>query len=108
MYTKDTKKHIEKIRTTIHNTTNDQILLDKCILHPPALSPMAQNRKSRYGKDTKLLKLEKKKSKKKQLMELATYSVLVRRKAKVEPHQFCQKWISHIKILFHASQSHNP
>jgi predicted transcriptional regulator len=90
MYTKDTKKHIEKIRTTIHNTTNDQILLNKRILRPPAPSPTAQNRKSRYGKDTKLLKLEKKKSKKKQLMKLATHSVLVGRKAKVEPHQFCQ------------------
>jgi hypothetical protein len=53
------------------------------------LSPTAQNTKSRYGKDTKLLKPEKMKSKKKQLMELATYSFFVRRKAKVEPHQLC-------------------
>jgi len=108
MYKKDIKKHTEKIRNTIHNTTNDQIFLDKCILRPPAPSPTAQNRKSRYGKDSKSLKLEKKKSKKKQLMELATYIVLVGREAKVEPHQFYQRWISHIKILLHASQSHNP
>jgi len=69
---------------------------------------MAQNTKLRYGKDTKLLKPEKKKSKKKQMMELATYSVLVGRKAKVEPHQFYQQWIFHIKILLHDSQSHSP
>jgi len=108
MYTKYTKKHTEKIRNTIHNTTNEPIFLDKHIPRPPAPSPMAQNRKSRYGKDTKSLKLEKKKSKKKQLMELATYIVLVRREAKVEPHQFYQRRISHIKILLHASQSHSP
>jgi len=81
---------------------------DKHIPRPPAPSPTAQNSKLRRGKDTKLLKPEKKKSKKKQLMELATYSVLVGRKAKVEPHQFCQRQISHLRILFHASQHQSP
>jgi hypothetical protein len=69
---------------------------------------MAQNTKPRHGKDTKSLKLEKKKSKKKQPMELATSGVLVGRKAKVEPHQFCQRWISHLRILLHASQHPSP
>jgi hypothetical protein len=26
----------------------------------------------------------------------------------VEPHQFCQRRISHLRILLHASQHHNP
>jgi hypothetical protein len=69
---------------------------------------MVQNTKLRHGKDTKLLKAEKKKSKKKQLMELATYNVLVGRKAKVEPRQFCQRRISHLRILLHAYQHHSP
>jgi len=69
---------------------------------------MAQNTKPRYGKDTKSLKPEKKKSKKKQLMELATYAIVVGRKAKVETHQFCQRRISHLRILLHASQHPRP
>jgi hypothetical protein len=93
---------------TVHNTKNDQIFSDKRIPHPTALSPMAQNTKPRHGKDTKSLKPEKKKSKKKQLMELATYAVLVGRKAKVQPHQFCQRRISHLRIFLHASQHPSP
>jgi hypothetical protein len=44
--------------------------------------------KTEAWKRYQVIKTRKKKSKKKQLMELATYSVLVGRKAKVEPHQF--------------------
>jgi hypothetical protein len=87
--THNPEKKKKKKKKIVHNTTNDQIFSKNHIPCPPTLSPTAQNTKSRYGKDTKLLKPEKMKSKKKQLMELATYSFFVRRKAKVEPHQLC-------------------
>jgi len=80
---------LKKTKNTFHNITNDQIFSDNLILCPPAPSPTTQNTKPRHGKDTKLLKINKKmKSNKKQLLELATYNVLVGKKAKLEPHQF--------------------
>jgi hypothetical protein len=106
--TKVTKKHTEKKGTTLHNTINDQIFSDNLIPRPPAPSPTAQNTKQRHGKDTELLKPGKKKSKKKQLLELATSSALVGKKAKLEPRQFCQRRISHLRILLHAYQHHSP
>jgi len=60
--TKDTKKHTKKTRNTLHKTTNDQIFSNNLISCPPAPSPTAQNTKPRHGKDTKLLKPEKRRA----------------------------------------------
>jgi hypothetical protein len=64
--------------------------------------------KTEAWKRYQVIKTKKKKSKKKQLMEHATYSVLAGTKTKVEPHQFCQRQIFHLRILLHASQHHSP
>jgi len=64
--------------------------------------------KTEAWKRYQVIKTRKKKSKKKQLLELATYSVLVGKKAKLEPRQFCQQQISHLRILLDASQHHSP
>jgi hypothetical protein len=98
----------KKKKNAVHNTTNDQFFSNKCILHPPTPSPIAQNTKTEAWKKYQVIKIRKKKRKKKQPMELATYSVLIGRKAKVEPHQFCQRRTSHLRILLHASQHHSP
>ncbi len=55
-------KHTKKIRNIVHNITNDQIFPDKRISRTPAPSTIAQNSKPRHGKDTKLLKPEKRRS----------------------------------------------
>jgi hypothetical protein len=64
--------------------------------------------KTEAWKRYQVIKTQKKRSKKKQLMELATYNVLAGRKAKIEPHQLCQQQISHLRILLHSSQHHSP